>query len=80
MSCRWSHDGVCENQDAALFHVRIHPAACADCEHYDGRARGLGDVIHRVAKATGVSRVIPKSCGCQKRREVLNEIVPNPLK
>ena len=50
---------------------------------YDGRVRGLGDVVHRVAKATGIDRVAKaisratgKPCNCPKRRQQLNELVP----
>ena len=46
---------------------------------YDGPARGLGDVVHRVAEVTGVARVVKAvggDCGCQKRREALNQTFP----
>jgi len=47
------------------------------------KPRGLGDSIERVAKATGVSRlveagskIIKKDCGCSKRRDSLNRKFP----
>lgn len=44
------------------------------------KPRGLGDAIEAVAKATGVKavveKVVGKDCGCGKRRDKLNEMVP----
>lgn len=44
---------------------------------------GLGDVVEAVTKATGVKAVVEKvakatgrDCGCNKRREALNKLVP----
>lgn len=60
----------------------IYPAAtcCARCEHYRGPSRGLGDVVAKVAQATGVAAVVKavagEGCGCGKRREALNRAVP----
>jgi hypothetical protein len=79
VSCSHLRD-TCTEERSQAFGFVPSPGVCSVCPHYDGPVRGLGDVIHRVAEVTGVSKVIPKSCGCQKRREVLNEIVPNPLK
>lgn len=47
-------------------------------------ARGLGDTIERVLDATGIGpaakriirRVTGKPCGCAKRRDWLNRLVP----
>jgi len=69
-----------------LVHLQCtHPAVaparptaeqCAKCPHYLGPARGLGDVVANVTHAVGI-----RPCGgCQKRREALNQILPNPLK
>lgn len=46
---------------------------CARCEHYEGKARGLGDVVHRM-----VGRIVKANgCGgCAKRRRILNERFP----
>jgi hypothetical protein len=46
--------------------------ACSQCTAYDGPARGIGDVIAKVAKAVGI-----KPCeGCEKRRAKLNAKLP----
>lgn len=55
-------------------------ARCAACPFYNGPARGLGDVVHAVARATGVAAVVKTvapDCGCQKRREELNRQFPS---
>jgi hypothetical protein len=47
--------------------------------------KGLGDTIARVTKATGIDKFadqvasglnIPGGCGCKKRQEYLNKVVP----
>lgn len=44
------------------------------------RFRGLGDAIEAVTEATGVKavveKVVGKDCGCGKRRDKLNQMVP----
>lgn len=47
------------------------------------KSRGLGDTIEKITKATGikavvdlVSEVTGKDCGCAKRKEQLNELIP----
>ena len=45
-------------------------------DEYQGKPRGLGDVVHTVIAATGLDRFAPKGCGCSKRRETLNRNVP----
>jgi len=45
-----------------------------------GRLRGLGDIVHSVAVATGIAAVVERSgvdCGCAKRRAALNAVFPN---
>jgi len=59
-----------------LFGGNPSPGVCATCNRYQGRPRGLGDVIHAAAKATGLDRLAPKGCGCSKRRAALNDSVP----
>lgn len=47
-------------------------------------AEGLGDIIAKITHATGVDKLAEgvahlvgeKDCGCNKRREALNELVP----
>ena len=47
--------------------------------------KGLGDTIARATKATGIDKFanrladglnIPGGCGCKKRQEYLNKVVP----
>lgn len=52
---------------------------CRACWRYDGPARGLGDIVHTFAQVTGVAAVVEAvapDCGCQQRREALNERFP----
>lgn len=37
-------------------------------------SRGLGDTIAKAAKAIGIKKT--ESCGCDKRQELLNRLVP----
>lgn len=81
MKCAHMVDGRCTSALALpLYGDRPSAGICRRCEHYDGPDRGLGDTVHRVARATGVARVVKRvtsgKCGCQKRRESLNDAVP----
>ena len=41
--------------------------------------RGLGDTVARFTEATGIKKLadkIPGGCGCEKRRGILNKILP----
>ena len=42
--------------------------------------RGLGDLVEKVTEKTGikslVEKVAGKDCGCNKRRDILNKLVP----
>ena len=44
------------------------------------KPKGLGDVIEKVTKATGiksaVKTLIGEDCGCEERREKLNDLFP----
>ena len=44
------------------------------------KAKGLGDTIAKVTKATGIDKVVKAvagdSCGCDERREKLNKLFP----
>lgn len=45
---------------------------CMSCESYEGKVRGLGDVIAKATKAFGV-----KPCSkCKERQKKLNKAVP----
>lgn len=82
MKCKHEHLGLCILEKAPAFKqaARFY---CAGCEFYDGPPRGLGDVVHDVAKSTGIAHVtrkisglIKKDCGCAARRQALNDAVP----
>jgi hypothetical protein len=61
-----------------------HPAWRAALKKYRPLARGLGDTVERVLDATGIgpvakkiiTTVTGKPCGCAKRRDLLNKLVP----
>ena len=42
--------------------------------------RGAGDLIEQVTKRTGIKRLVDKvtgnRCGCGKRRDILNKLLP----
>ena len=41
------------------------------------KAEGFGDTLHQFTTATGISKLFENSdCGCEKRRRILNEIIP----
>ena len=43
------------------------------------KSKGLGDTIEKFTKATGIKKLadsIPGGCGCEKRKEKLNKILP----
>lgn len=45
------------------------------------KSRGLGDTIEKVIKATGLQIFVEgKDCGCEKRKEKLNELFPYRFK
>jgi len=77
-------DGRCTNALALpLYGDRPSRGVCGVCAHYDGPARGLGDVVERAARVTGVQRVVKtveqltgKKCGCDARRAALNSEIP----
>lgn len=80
MTCR-HHDG--RGCALGLYGGRPSPGVCAGCEHYEGPARGLGDRVAAVTRATGiaaaarvVARVAGKPCGCAQRRARLNAAFP----
>lgn len=49
---------------------------CAACPRYHGAPRGAGDIVHAVAKATGIARVVGDCGGCAARRAALNRLLP----
>jgi|TARA_R110000744_G_scaffold60764_1_gene125759 hypothetical protein len=47
------------------------------------KSQGLGDSIEKFTKATGIKKFVDKvsdglniPCGCQERKETLNEVFP----
>ena len=43
------------------------------------KSKGLGDSIEKFTKSTRIKKLadsIPGDCGCQKRKEKLNKILP----
>lgn len=42
--------------------------------------RGAGDLVEQVTKRTGIKRLVDKvtgnGCGCGKRRDILNKLIP----
>lgn len=64
----------------AEYGDRPSRGVCSICPHYDGPPRGAGDVVHAIATATGIARVVEKvagrDCGCARRRAALNAAIP----
>jgi len=48
--------------------------------HVPQPMRGAGDLVEQVTKRTGIKRLADKvtgnSCGCGKRRDILNKLLP----
>lgn len=84
MSCKSLKSGCCiDPRTPWAPDLQIAPGICAQCEHYEGPARGLGDRVAAVTRATGiaaatrvVSRLTGKPCGCAQRRAKLNAAFP----
>ena len=73
-------DGQCR-LPAAVERTGSMPSrgVCSTCDDYDGPPRGAGDVVHTIARATGIARVVEKvagkDCGCARRRAALNAAI-----
>jgi hypothetical protein len=80
MRCSHARGAFCGKEGIANFRLPI-VSACANCDHYSGPPRGLGDRVHRVLEATGVQHVVKTvvgNCGgCAARRQALNEKFPS---
>lgn len=59
------------------------PRQTEDC--VPAKSRGLGDTVAKIAKKTGVDKLVKgvvkavtgsSNCGCNKRRNILNTLVP----
>lgn len=44
------------------------------------KSRGLGDTVEKVIKSTGLDKIIPEDCGCEKRKTKLNKLFGYRLK
>ena len=65
-----------------MFPAPVKPEQCASCKNYLGRSRGLGDDVANLLSKYKLDKLVPKSkeCGCGKRREKLNKLVPKKRK
>jgi hypothetical protein len=60
------------------------PAWIADAKKHRPQSRGLGDTIERILDAARIgpvakkviTRITGKPCGCERRRDLLNRLVP----
>jgi len=81
MKCRFHNGSECTNTFALpLYGARPSKGVCKICDHYKGPVRGLGDVIHNVARLTGLeklTKISGKPCNCAARRKSLNERFPS---
>ena len=77
MSCDHHNGHGCS---LGLFGGRPSPGVCATCDQYQGKPRGIGDMVQKVAEKTGikslVEKVAGKDCGCAGRRDKLNKLAP----
>ena len=87
MTCKHLKLTVCNNPKAQTYKRHVAPQVCAACPVYNGKSRGLGDIVHRVASFLGISRLVKsverttgKPCGCAARRAALNAAVPSDAK
>lgn len=81
MTCRHHIQLRCTHPEAVeAFGDDPSEGICRICTHYDGPARGLGDIVETVARVTGVASVVKTvtkgQCNCAQRREKLNAAVP----
>ena len=44
------------------------------------RSKGLGDTVEKITKATGIDKAVKfiagEDCGCDKRKDILNNLFP----
>lgn len=70
--------------DGQLHHyVEEQNCGTGVCPHYNipnQTSRGLGDTLHKFTHALGIDWVVqkffPGDCGCGKRKQAFNELVP----
>ena len=88
MKCQCSEPGWCQTHRRTMGDNQFANCQRSDA-FFDGLQRlgtkstGLGDVVAKVTRATGVQRVAKavakvrgKPCGCGKRQDALNEMLP----
>ncbi len=55
-------------------------SCCERCPSYDGPARGAGDIVSMLTKASGIEKIVHavagNDCGCDKRRQAWNRMIP----
>ena len=80
MTCHCEQSGWCEARQRTMSKRQF--AACRQGA-FDGSATGLGDVVEKVTRATGIQRVAKavakatgRPCGCAKRQDALNDLMP----
>lgn len=44
------------------------------------QSQGLGDTIAKVTEAIGLDKIMPDDCGCEERKQKLNELFAYKLK
>jgi hypothetical protein len=44
------------------------------------QSQGLGDTIAKVTEAIGIDKIMPDDCGCEERKQKLNELFAYKLK
>lgn len=77
-------DGECTHALALpLYGARPSRGVCRRCEHWDGPARGAGDLVAKVARWTGTKAAVRaletatgRKCGCAGRQKALNAAIP----
>ena len=75
-SCLWLSGDQCTHPKIAK---QVTCEDCAVCPKFVGSFRGAGDLVHAVAKVTGIAALaerLPFDCGCAKRRAALNAAAP----
>lgn len=51
-------------------------------KNFDAQSKGLGDTVEKITEATGIKKAVKflagDSCGCDERKETLNNLFPYP--
>jgi hypothetical protein len=73
MTCIHLKVRQCTCARAPTFNRAVPSIVCGQCAHYEGPARGAGDIVHAVTTATGIARVVGSCGACAERRVALNK-------